>query len=183
MNNESLHQVSRRDLGFVVARVLALIAWHEGVSLLVAAGGMIYTSFRYRAEIGRNFGDQMMSMLPVLGFGAAVIFVGIRLWIKADRFGSTEGSEDPNPNTTISRTLLLQGLAIGAAIWLLIPVVPDLGVGLWWLLSQDQARASTHMTVRELLPDGISAGFAVGLIIWACRSWKQTDQVQPEEMA
>ena len=181
MNNEPLHQISRRDFGFVVARVLALVAWRSGASILVASGTMLYSSFRYRAEIGSNsFDDQMMRILPMFGFAGVIIFVGIRLWLKADRFGTTECNEDQSSNTTVSRVLLLQGLAIGAAIWMLIPAVPDLCLGLWWLLSQDQARASTHLTVRDPLSDVISAAFAVGLIVWACRSWKQTDQVQPE---
>lgn len=184
MSNEPLHQISRRDFGFVVARVLALVAWRSGASILVASGTMLYTSFKYRAEMGSSsFEDKVRLILPTVGFAMAIIFVGVRLWLKADRFGSTDRDEEQNPSATISRSRLMQGLAMGAAIWMLIPAVPYLGMAIWWVLSDNQARASTHENMRELLSDGISTALAVGLLVWAYRSGKQTGQVQPEESA
>ena len=178
-----MNQISSRDLGFVVAKILALIAWRSAASMLFIAVAMGISSAQFFRSDPEMAKVQIATVISTCAFAGATVYVGLRLWLNADRFGAAPGDEEQIENVSISRSLLMQGLAIGAAILLLVPTIPVIGGAIWRIIGSDPAGGAKPYTTRELFVDGLSAALAIVLLVWAYQSGKQTGQVQPEESA
>jgi hypothetical protein len=110
-------------------------------------------------------------------YGLVAAYIGIRLWADAERFGEGEGDDSPQSSVGLSRNLLLQGFAIGAAVWMFIPMIPLLA-GFLAVAAGEKVQRGTGATPGNpyefLVEFLVQIAFGFGLLLWAASLSKRT---------
>ena len=158
--------LTRRDVGFIAARTLAVLGWIYGLT----AFAVVFTE-ALRSHGASKQGVHVTFTYDLIGhgfvYGLAMAAVSAWLWVQAEHFGGEPVTDDSSP-ILVSRNSLLRGVMAAVGIVFAAKGVPPLAMWAYDAIAQNPGLPS--VVQGQIVEAIVNISVSATLILWSSRT-------------